>query len=281
MHTPVFLPQVLEALNVREDGLYIDATAGEGGHLLHIAKKAARVLGIDYDREQIDRLAARGLPANVTLVHGNFRDIARIARQHGMADVDGVVLDLGLSYRQLREKGIGLSYQNPNEPLSMQICDTAGLKAADLLNKMDTAELTRVFVKNAEEPLAAQIAAKIADRREKLPFSTVGDLLEVIHDSAGRNREDWRNIAARVFQALRMEVNDEMKNLETATREAVSILKPGGRLVIVTFHSLEDRSVKLFGLSEQHLKPIRYRVFGSKRAKFERSARLRVFEKLA
>ncbi|MCX7996741.1 MAG: 16S rRNA (cytosine(1402)-N(4))-methyltransferase RsmH [Patescibacteria group bacterium] len=279
MHTPVFLQTVLEALAVRPDGKYIDGTAGEGGHLGKIAEQGATVLGIDYDRDQIERLITGGFGNKVTLVHGNFRDIARIAQTHGFTAVDGILLDLGLSYRQLRDKGIGLSYRNADEPLLMRLYDDNGTTAAQVLNHESAGDLIRMLVKNAEEPYAAEIVEEVLIRRRQAPLKTVGDLLEIITSVSRRNRVNAEATAARVFQALRMRVNEEMENLECAMHDAVELLRPGGRLVVITFHSLEDRYVKLFGKNTPGLKAIRFQVRSKDRARFERSAQLRVFEK--
>lgn len=268
MHTPVFADEAVAALAVRTGGTYIDGTAGEGGHLNRIAAAGGRVLGLDYDAEQITRLKQQIAGDNPVVVNANFRDILSVANAHGFAPADGILLDLGLSYRQLMEGNIGLSYNRPEELLDMRI-EGKGNSAADILNTYTDDELSEMLIRNAEEPNATPIAISIVRRRKTAPFRTVGDLLGVLP----------QHTVARVFQALRMEVNFEIHNLRKALHDSVQLLVPGGRLVIITFHSLEDRIVKLFGRNTSGLKGIKAQIPKKERASFERSAQLRIFEK--
>lgn len=274
MHTPVFLEQVLKGLQSEPGKKIIDCTAGEGGHLKKIAETGAKVLALDYDAEQIIRLREEIQDTNVTLVNANFKDIRKVSIENGFELVDGILMDLGLSFRQLAVGGIGLSYNKPEEPLDMRV-EGKGQTAADILNNYSQEELTELFIKNAEETQSGKYAQVIVQQREHRPFQQVKHLLgalKYVGTSEG--------VKARIFQALRIEVNGERKNLEIALKDAVELLKTEGRLVVITFHSLEDRVVKQFGRKEKTLKEVKVKITHNERASFERSAQLRVFEKI-
>ena len=276
MHTPVFLRAVLEALQIQEGEKYIDCTAGEGGHLKSIAERGGKVLGIDYDAAQIKALVEQIQLPNVTLVNGNFKNIDKIAKENGFLQVHGILLDLGLSMRQYRSKEIGLSYSKPDEVLDMRLEKNAEPTAADVLNTYDQDEIREMLIKNSEEVLSADIAYTICVEREKRPIRTVGDLLKILKGIAGQSNP----MISRVFQALRMEVNHELDNVRAALEKSIPLLKIGGRLVVITFHSLEDRIVKDFGRKRTDLKVIKMKVTHQERQAFERSAQLRIFELL-
>ncbi len=272
MHTPVFLEEVLTALEPAPEKKFIDCTAGEGGHLKKIAETGAQVLALDYDAEQIVRLTEELQMRNVALVNANFKDIQKVATEHGFESVDGILMDLGLSYRQLTSRNIGLSFNKPEEKLDMQI-QGKGTTAAYILNTYEQNELSEMFIKNSEETNSTALAKAIVEHRSYKPYQYVGDLLRTIKTVPGAN-------TARIFQALRLQVNDEKDNLLTALGDAVDLLKTEGRLVVITFHSLEDRWVKQFGRNESRLQEIKIRITKNNRQKFERSAQLRVFQKI-
>lgn len=276
MHTPVFLRAVLEALQIQDGEKYIDCTAGEGGHLKSIAERGGKVLGIDYDADQIKALVEQIRLPNVTLVNGNFKNIDKIAKDNGFLQVHGILLDLGLSMRQYRSKEIGLSHSKPDEVLDMRLEKNAEPTAADILNTYDQDELSEMLIKNAEEVLSSDIAYTICVERAKRPIKTVGDLIRILKGIAGQSNP----MISRVFQALRMEVNHELDNVREALEKSIPLLKIGGRLVVITFHSLEDRIVKDFGRKRTDLKVIKMKVTHQERQSFERSAQLRIFELL-
>lgn len=281
MHTPVFHDEVLQALDVKPGRKYIDGTAGEGGHLSSIAHKGGIVLGLDYDANQIEKLKRKLTEPNITLVHANFRDIYEVARKNGFSQVDGILLDLGLSMQQLRESGKGLSFKNSTELLSMQIYGD-GETASDILNTRSPAELKDIFERNAEEIYAGEIADLIVGKRRSRAFTVVGDLVEVIK-RVGQNHS-WESkqteqTIVRIFQALRMEVNEELPNIRLALQSAEELLIPGGKLVIITFHSLEDRIVKQWGRTNRSFKEQKINITKFHRRSFERSAQLRVYIK--
>ena len=274
MHTPVYLEEALEALKVEEKGKYIDCTAGEGGHLKKIAEKGAQVLALDYDSSQIENLTKQlAHLKNVKLVTANFKDLESVATENKFTNADGILMDLGLSFRQLMDKGIGLSFNRPQDNLDMSVEGTR-VTAAQILNSYTRDELNDMFIRNAEEITSGQIANAIVSQRMERPYKLVQDLLITLRSLGAADQTK-----ARIFQALRMEVNQEKLNLQQAIKGAVEVLKDGGRLVVITFHSLEDRIVKQFGRTEQRLKEVKVKIPRNERAAFERSAQLRVYEK--
>jgi 16S rRNA (cytosine1402-N4)-methyltransferase len=273
-HTPVFLNAVMEALQVKPGEKYIDCTAGEGGHLKSIAERGGIVLGIDYDAAQIKALIEQIQMPNVTLVNGNFKNVDKIAKQNGFLQVHGILIDLGLSMRQYTSKEIGLSYANLGEKLDMRLEANAEPTAADILNKYDQDELREMLMKNSEEVFSSEIAYTIVRARESQPINTVGELIRILKKIEGSSNP----MISRVFQALRMEVNHEIDNVREALDKSIPLLLPGGRLIIITFHSIEDRIVKEFGRKRTDLKVIKVKVTHQDRQRFERSAQLRIFE---
>lgn len=273
-HTPVFLSAVMDALQVKPGEKYIDCTAGEGGHLTSIAERGGIVLGIDYDAGQIKALIEKIQMPNVTLVNGNFKNVDKIAKQNGFLQVHGILIDLGLSMRQYTSKEIGLSYANLGEKLDMRLEENAEPTAADILNKYDQDELREMLMKNSEEVFSSEIAYTIVRSRETQPINTVGELIRILKKIEGSSNP----MISRVFQALRMEVNHEIDNVREALDKSIPLLLPGGRLIIITFHSIEDRIVKEFGRKRTDLKVIKVKVTHQDRQRFERSAQLRIFE---
>jgi 16S rRNA (cytosine1402-N4)-methyltransferase len=251
-HVPVLLHEAIEALNVRPGGRYVDATVGLGGHataILEAAGPEGRLLGIDRDPQALaiaaERLARFG--DAVVLVRGAFADVAEICEAHGFVPVDGVLLDLGVSSLQLDQPGRGFSFQR-DEPLDMRMDPDGPLTAADIVNTYDERRLAALIYEFGEEHRSRRIARAIVERR---PLNTTGELARLVERAVGRPRRARSSgrspihPATLTFQALRIAVNDELAQLDAALRGAHGILGgPGARLVVISFHSLEDRAVK-------------------------------------
>jgi len=276
MHTPVLLKEVIEALDIKKDGLYIDATFGEGGYSQAILNKGGKVLGIDLDVEQINNNQLSMI--NLKLVEGNFGDIEKIAKENDFFPVDGVVFDLGLSMKQISESGRGFSYKKLNEPLDMRMSLKSETKASDLVNHLSESELYEVFAKNSEEINSQAVAREIVHKRQFRKLETVNDLIDCI-DKAVLSRGIARNaltIYAKIFQALRIEVNQEFDNLKKGLIGASKIINKEGKIVVISFHSLEDRIVKNFSKT-QGIKLLNKKPIMNKRGRsFEKSAKLRI-----
>ena len=247
-HKPVLLSETISALAVKPDGLYIDGTLGRAGHTREILALGGKVLGIDRDDQALEEVAkiAGGEPeifANLSVAKGRHGDLKRLADEKGWKKVDGILLDLGVSSPQLDEAGRGFSFLRDG-PLDMRMDRAGGVSAADIVNEEDAGELAKIFRDFGEEPQARRIAKAIAAARAKKRFETTLELADFIEHLIGRR--GGHHPATRVFQALRMAVNDEMGELEKALEDGISILKPGGRFAIITFESLTDRVVKRF-----------------------------------
>jgi 16S rRNA (cytosine1402-N4)-methyltransferase len=249
-HKPVLLEECIESLNIDKDGIYIDGTLGGAGHSSEIIKRLDKgtLIGIDQDQAAIEaageRLGRLRRDAGLILIHGNFRDMKMLAARHGIEAVDGILLDIGVSSYQLDEADRGFSYQK-DAPLDMRMDRSRSLNAADIVNTYDEKDIRRIIRDYGEENWASRIAAFIAEARKEKRIETTGQLAEIIKAAipAGARREG-PHPAKRTFQALRIAVNDELAALEDAIDSAVKLLRPGGRLSIITFHSLEDRIVK-------------------------------------
>lgn len=244
-HLPVLLEECIEGLAIRPDGIYVDGTAGGAGHSRAIAEKltTGRLIAIDKDPAALatarERLA--DLPAQV--VEGDFREMADILDRLGIAAVNGILLDLGVSSHQLDTPERGFSYHN-DAPLDMRMSGS-GPGARDLVNGAEAAELTRIFRRYGEERYAPRIAQNIVRARAQDPIETTGQLVEIIKASIpAAARREGGHPAKRVFQAIRIAVNGELDSLEECLDTAFDRLAPGGRFAIITFHSLEDRMVK-------------------------------------
>ncbi|PIU37176.1 16S rRNA (cytosine(1402)-N(4))-methyltransferase [Candidatus Roizmanbacteria bacterium CG_4_8_14_3_um_filter_34_9] len=275
MHTPVLLNQVIEAMEIKKDGLYVDATLGEGGYTKAIIEKGGKVLAIDLDTEQIDRYNIETLERSngVKLVQGNFREIEKIAKENNFFPVDGVVFDLGLSMRQISQSGRGFSFKKLFEPLDMRMNSNNEMTAEYLLNHLSESELFDVFAKNSEEINSQKIAREVVIRRQLRRLEKVGDLTGCIDRAIG---EIDNNAYKRIFQALRIEVNDEFENLKNGLEGAMKIIKEDGKVAVVTFHSIEDRMVKNFSRG-MGIKLLNKKVIMNRRGRsFEKSAKLRV-----
>jgi 16S rRNA (cytosine1402-N4)-methyltransferase len=283
-HVPVLLSQVIERLEPHSGDNMIDGTIGAGGHaeaLLEKTGPSGRLLGLDADpgalilsRERLVRFGSR-----VTLVHANFTELERVARDYDLYDAKLILLDLGLSSMQLSDKRRGFSFDS--ESLDMRADPTAGDTAADLVNSLSEVELANLIFRLGEEPRSRRIAKAIVEGR---PFQTGRELAESIERAIGRRGRI--HPATRTFQALRMAVNHELENIENVMPQVTNLLSAGGRAGVITFHSLEDRLVKNYLKSESKLRVLtkhpvqasRHEVLANPRA---RSAKLRVAEKIS
>jgi len=276
-HTPVLLKQVINALDIKSGGLYIDATVGQGGHLREIANLGGTVLGIDRDINQIEKLRKefKDQP-KIRLVHGNFAEIEQIGKTNGFCPADGILFDLGLSMRQIENSGKGFSYKNKQDPLDMRLNEVSEMSAADLINSLEEEKLYDKLAKYSEDINSKAIVKTIIQERKKNEIKTVGDLVRIIDTVVVDQKE---KSYARIFQALRIMVNDEINNLKMGLGGALRIIKDGGKVVVLTFHSVEDRIVKKF-IRKNNLEIIKTDIRKSEKMPFERSAILRVFSKL-
>ena len=245
-HVPVMLHEVVAHLNPASGETIIDGTFGAGGYTSAIIKAGANVLAIDQDPNAIadGQKLVEAFEGALTLVKGRFSDLNTIAEAQGHEKVDGVVLDIGVSSMQLDEAERGFSFQKDG-PLDMRMAQS-GLSAADVCNQADQSTLTRIFGILGEERHAPRISRAIVEARGAMPFSRTLQLANLIEKTIGRKPGDKIHPATRSFQGLRIFVNRELEELAKALFAAEQILKPGGRLVVVTFHSLEDRIVKRF-----------------------------------
>ena len=247
-HKSVLLEECIENLNIRPDGIYVDGTLGLGGHSKEIVSRlsAGRLIAIDQDETASARSRERLAPwtDRITFVHGNFRDLGRILDEAGITGADGMLFDLGVSSPQLDEAERGFSYM-ADAPLDMRMDQTAAVSAYDVVNTWDEAELRRILRDYGEERYASRIAAAIAKRREQKPIETTLELVDVIKSAmpAPALREK-QHPAKRSFQAIRIAVNDELDAEREMLLAAMDRLAPGGRLCVISFHSLEDRIVK-------------------------------------
>ena len=257
-HLPVLAEEVLEMLAPRSGSLQIDATLGGGGHterILEAANPDGRLLGLDADPAAIDRVEHRLRPRfgeRLVLRQANFRELATVAPDAGFSAVDGCLFDLGLSSFQLADTERGFGFR-AGGPLDMRFDTSRGVPAAELLATLDAKELTALFRRYGEEPKAGRIARAIVDARHEAPIATAEELAAVIERVSPPNPRQPRRThpATRVFQALRIAVNEELEALEAGLAAAVDLLRPGGRLVVLSYHSLEDRIVKRFLAAER------------------------------
>ncbi|KKQ34423.1 MAG: Ribosomal RNA small subunit methyltransferase H [Microgenomates group bacterium GW2011_GWA2_37_6] len=291
-HKSVLLQEVIEGLKVKSGQKYIDATLGGGGHASSIIEKGGLVLGIDADSEAIEfaeKLKAQNLKLKtLRTARGNFRNIDKIARENGFDKVCGILFDLGLSSYQIDEPKRGFSYLKSG-PLDMRMDQGLGVKASDLLNALGKRELYEIFKKLGEEHHAHSISERIISARRIKPFETTDDLVKVLTDTYGfNNKTDFAKAKSskKVFQALRIAVNDELGTLKEAIPKALNLLEKGGRVAVITFHSLEDRIVKQtfieFEKEEKgkavNKKPILPSSLEIEQNNRSRGAKLRIFE---
>ena len=247
MHVPVMMEETLAALDVRPGGAYIDGTLGHAGHAAEVLRRAGpngRLLGIDRDRDALARAAGRlrGLPGKAVLTQGDHGALGSLARAQGFGEVDGVLLDLGVNSEQLDAAERGFSFMRDG-PLDMRMDVSRGETAAGLVARLEAAELAALFRELGEEPRALSIARAIVRERARAPIATTLRLAEVVA-AAGGWHGGRRHPATRVFQALRMAVNDELGALRAALEDGLGLLRPDGRMVVISFESLTDREVK-------------------------------------
>ncbi|NLU24764.1 MAG: 16S rRNA (cytosine(1402)-N(4))-methyltransferase RsmH [Clostridiales bacterium] len=248
-HKPVLLDECMEALQIRPDGIYLDGTLGRAGHSLEILRRltaGGRLIGVDQDTAAIEAAGQRlkEYGERVTLVHDNFNNLADILDELKIQGVDGMLFDLGVSSPQLDDAGRGFSYMH-DAPLDMRMDRQAALSARDVVNGWSYEELRRILYEYGEERYAPAIAKNIVRRRDERPIETTLELVEVIKEAmpAAALREK-QHPAKRSFQAIRIAVNDELGVLPTMLSAAVEHLNSGGRLAVISFHSLEDRIIK-------------------------------------
>jgi len=248
-HLPVLFDEVMTALAVKPGGCYVDGTVGLGGHAAGILERSGpdgRLLGLDADPAALALAGERLRPFGnrVLLVHRNFRDLAQVVQETGFPPADGILLDLGLSSRQLSDRARGFSFQEDG-PLDMRFDPTHGESAADLVNGLAEEELADLIDRYGEEPHSRRIARAIVIARRAAAITTTGQLAALVSQAVG-GRHGPTHPATRTFQALRIAVNDELGALTTVLPQALPLLSIGGRLAIISFHSLEDRPVKQF-----------------------------------
>ena len=247
-HVSVLLDECLDGLNIKPDGIYVDGTLGGAGHSSQIVKRltTGRLIGIDRDPVALKAAGERLAPYadRVTLVHSNFSQVDHVLEELGIPGVDGILLDLGVSSPQLDDAQRGFSYM-ADAPLDMRMNSQDSLSAYTVVNTWPQEELKRILYNYGEERYAPQIAAAICRKREVKPIETTLELVDIIRSAMPPAAlREKQHPAKRSFQAIRIAVNDELGSVEKVMRDAVDCLNPGGRLTIITFHSLEDRIVK-------------------------------------
>ena len=243
VHKSVLFDEAIKALDLNENKIIVDGTAGAGGHSGEIAKRAKRVISIDQDPDAIAVLNERlGDKENVTIVHDNYSNIKNIISNLNIEQIDGLLLDLGVSSFQLDTAERGFSFHK-DAPLDMRM-SKSGLSAYDVVNNYDERQLADIIYRYGEEKFSRRIAANIVKARAKKPIETTFELVDIIKSSMPQKAMRDAHPARRTFQAIRIEVNAELDVLKSTLEDAFDILAPGGRIAIITFHSLEDRIVK-------------------------------------
>ncbi|NLX66937.1 MAG: 16S rRNA (cytosine(1402)-N(4))-methyltransferase RsmH [Bacteroidales bacterium] len=242
-HTPVLLAECVDGLNISPRGVYVDVTFGGGGHsreILNRLGEEGRLIVFDQDEEAVENIPA---DLRLTFVHANFRFLKNFLRYHGVDAVDGILADLGVSSHHFDISERGFSFRFPGE-LDMRMNRNAQKKASDILNEYDVVRLSDLFYRYGELRNARQIASAVARCREEKPIKETDDLLAILEPFTRREKE--KKILAQAFQALRIEVNGEMVALQEMLLQTLRVVKPGGRLCVISYHSLEDRLVKNF-----------------------------------
>ncbi len=247
-HRSVLFDECMEGLSIKPDGIYVDGTAGGGGHSFGIAERLAggRLIAIDQDEAAIRAASKRLLPfgERTTVVRSNFFEVKRVCENLGIEKIDGMLLDLGVSSYQLDTPERGFSYMS-DAPLDMRMDKRKALSAYDVVNGYSEEEIKKILYEYGEEKFSASIASAIIRERQKKPIESTAELSNIIKYAIPPfAREGGHHPAKRSFQAIRIEVNGELDVIEPAIRDAASLLKKGGRIAIITFHSLEDRIVK-------------------------------------
>ncbi|MBU4467036.1 16S rRNA (cytosine(1402)-N(4))-methyltransferase RsmH [Patescibacteria group bacterium] len=294
MHAPVLLKEVVDWLGPKENENFIDATLGEAGHSLEILKKngpKGKILGIEQDQEilaaTIKTLNASDYGHRIILVNDNFVNLKKIVADRNFSKIKGIVMDLGISSWQLQESGRGFSFLR-DEPLIMSLAGKKGLTADKIVNYWSKPELERIFKEFGQEKFAGRIAENIVLRRRVRQIKTTLELVEIIKKAVPMNYERGRiSPATRTFMALRITVNNELENLQIALPQAIDVLEKGGKLAVISFHSLEDKIVKHFFKAEEKKervkvltkKPIMASTQELQINQRSRSAKLRVVQK--
>lgn len=247
-HYSVLLNESIELLEIKPDGIYVDGTLGRGGHSSEIAKKltTGHLYSFDKDQTAIDESSKRLEPwkEKVTLIHSDFSSMKEKLNELGIYEIDGLILDLGVSSPQFDNPERGFSYRF-NARLDMRMDQSQDLSAYEVINEYDQKDLQYIFRKYGEEAFAAPIAKKIVEKRQERPIETTFDLVDVIKEALPMKVKAKKgHPAKKVFQSVRIEVNQELSSLETGLSDGLSMLKKGGRAAVITFHSLEDRIVK-------------------------------------
>lgn len=289
-HIPVMPKEVLDFLEVKRGAWYVDCTLGGGGHTEQILKKGGKVLGIDLDPDAISEVSKKHdseiKEGKLILENNNFIHIEQIVKKFNLKEVKGVLFDLGVSSHQLETPERGFSF-NLEAPLDMRM-NQQRISAKDLVNGLHENELVELFLKLGEERFAKRIARKIIEKRQIKPIETTNELANIILSVRPRTHSDRTHPATRVFQALRIAVNDELNSLKETLPQALEVLEPSGRLIVISFHSLEDRIVKNYFkeweekgkvkiLTKKPVEPSEEEIDRNPRA---RSGKLRAIEKL-
>lgn len=248
-HVSVLLPECIEGLSIKPDGIYVDGTLGGGGHASAVCERLSEkgtLIGIDRDSDALAAAEERlsGYGCRKIFVKSNYSDIKEVLEDNGIDAIDGALLDLGVSSFQLDNAERGFSYMN-DAPLDMRMNREDALTAKDVVNEYSKGDLTRIISTYGEERWASRIASFIVEARKEKPVETTGELTEIIKAAVPASaRRTGPHPAKRTFQAIRIEVNDELGQLEKAVEDFCDVLAPGGRLCVISFHSLEDRIVK-------------------------------------
>lgn len=285
-HTPVLLAEVIEFLMPKPGKSYIDATLGGAGHTFEILKRGARVLGIDRDKQAIEYVKSHmQIEQNLTLVQGNFSQLAEIAKSHGVSQVDGILFDLGVSSHQFETSQRGFSFTKEG-PLDMRMDQNLQISAYDIVNNFDERRIHEILKTYGEEKYSRPIARAICSARQIEPINSTIRLAQIVRSAVPRGvRKKMIDPATKTFQAIRIVVNSELLNLEDTLPQTISLLVKGGRLVIISFHSLEDKLVKRFLKSQKSLRVLTPKPIGPSKSEIyknprSRSAKLRVAERI-
>lgn len=259
MHYSVMLSEAIEGLNIKEDGIYVDCTLGYAGHSSEILKRLKRgfLFAFDQDKEAINYSEKKlsEISLNFKIIHSNFENLKEKLKEEKVDKVDGILFDLGLSSPQIDDASRGFSFMN-DARLDMRMDKEANKDAYFVVNNYSKEDLANIFFKYGEEKLSNVIAKKIVDERKNKPIETTTELVEIIKSAVGANYFYKSHPEREIFQAIRIEVNDELKVLEKVLPDAINLLNKGGRISVITFHSLEDRIVKQIFKENSETDPI-------------------------